>query len=201
MESSNSNSKERELQLTQRLVKQRHSHCMAWFEQLETHLHDLYLNSSSHAVDAFKPAFHSFFGEEHQTFKLKMFRNLDQLRLQLERENLLEVNPRTCLDALRTQFKEFFTSKRVNSSEHLNQCWQKDFEDYMLCEPNTYRHDLLETLDTLEAVIHRAVITYGKLQLQSQDVQINLVQAVDDSLIVSKSSWIRVETIMQSANK
>ncbi|GKD32606.1 hypothetical protein Tco_1248115, partial [Tanacetum coccineum] len=31
---------------------------MAWFEQLETHLHDLYLNCSSHAVDAFKPAFY-----------------------------------------------------------------------------------------------------------------------------------------------
>ncbi|GJY34780.1 hypothetical protein Tco_0419249 [Tanacetum coccineum] len=116
MESSNSNSKERELQLTQRLVKQRHSYCMAWFEQLETHLHDLYLNSSSYAIDAFKPAFHSFFGEEHQTFRLKMFHNLDQLRLQLERENLLEVNPRTCLEALRTQFKEFFASKGANFS-------------------------------------------------------------------------------------
>ncbi|GJU56599.1 hypothetical protein Tco_1230313 [Tanacetum coccineum] len=146
MESLNSNSKKRELQLTQRLVKQRHSHCMTWFEQLETHLRDLYLNSSSHAVDAFKPAFHSFFGEEHQTFRLKMFHNLAQLRLQLERENLL-----------------------------------KDFKEYTSCEPDTYRRDLLENLDTLEAVIHRAVITYGRLQLQSQDVQINPVQAVDDS--------------------
>ncbi|GJS46722.1 hypothetical protein Tco_0596843 [Tanacetum coccineum] len=108
-------------------------------------------------------------------------------------QNLLEVNPRTCLDALRTQFKEFFASKRVNSSEHLNQCWQKDFKEYMFCEPDTYRRDLLENLDTLEAVIYRAAITYGKLQLQSQDVQINLVQAVDDSLIVSKSSWIESE--------
>ncbi|GJZ07414.1 hypothetical protein Tco_0541207, partial [Tanacetum coccineum] len=163
MESLNSNSKERELQLTQRLVKQRHSHCMAWFEQLETHLRDLYLNSSPHVVDAFKPAFHSFFGEEHQTFRLKMFHNLDQLRLQLARENLLEVN-------LRTYFKE-----------------------YTFCEPDTYRRDLLENMDTLEAVIHRAVITYGRLQLQSQDVQINPVQAVDDSLIISKSSWIESE--------
>ncbi|GKE96671.1 hypothetical protein Tco_1581526, partial [Tanacetum coccineum] len=150
MESSNSNSKERELQLTQRLAKQRHS----WFEQLKTHLHDLYLNSSSHAVDAFKPTFHSFFGEEHQTFRLKMFHNLDQLRLQLERDNLLEVNPRSCLEALHIQ------------------------------------RDLLETLDPLEVVIHRAVITYGRLQLQSQDVQINPVHVVDDSLSVSKSSWI-----------
>ncbi|GKB11614.1 hypothetical protein Tco_0845537 [Tanacetum coccineum] len=69
-----------------------HSHCMAWFEQLETHLRNLYLNSSSHAVDVFKLAFHSFFGEEHQTFRLKMSHNLDQLRLQLERENLLEIS-------------------------------------------------------------------------------------------------------------
>ncbi|GJX04020.1 hypothetical protein Tco_0189936 [Tanacetum coccineum] len=143
---------------------------MAWFEQLKTYLRDLYLNSSSHAIDAFKPAFHSFFDEEHQTFRLKMFHNLDQLRLQLERENLLEVNPRTCVEALRTQFKEFFASKRVNSSEHLNQCWQKDFKEYTFCEPDTYRRDLLENLDTLEAI--------------------NSVQAVDDSLIVSKSNWI-----------
>ncbi|GJT21841.1 hypothetical protein Tco_0891778 [Tanacetum coccineum] len=93
-----------------------------------------------------------------------MFHNLDQSRRQLERENLLEVNPRTCLEALRTQFKGFFASKRINSSEHLNQ-----------------------------SVIHRAVITYGRLQLQSQDVQINPVQAVDDRLIVSKSSGIESE--------
>ncbi|GKA30876.1 hypothetical protein Tco_0717181 [Tanacetum coccineum] len=53
--------------------------------------------------------------------------------------------------------------------------------------------DLLENLDTLEAVIHRAVITFGRLQLQSQDAQINPVQAVDDSLNVSKSSWIESE--------
>ncbi|GKC62015.1 hypothetical protein Tco_1089613 [Tanacetum coccineum] len=198
MESSNSNSKERELQLTQRLAKQRHSHCMAWFEQLETHLRDLYLNSSSHVVDAFKPTFHSFFGEEHQTFRVKMFHNLDQLRLQLERDNLHEVNAKTCLEVIRTQFKEFFASKEVNSSDHLNQCWQQDFKEYTLCEPDTYKRDLLKNLDTLEAVIHRVVITYGILcmkenevnALKSQDVRINPVQVVNDSLIVSKSSWI-----------
>ncbi|GKA43486.1 hypothetical protein Tco_0736210, partial [Tanacetum coccineum] len=114
---------------------------MTRFEQLEIHLRDLYLNSSSYAVDAFKPALRSFFGEEHKTFRLKMFHNLDQLRLQLKRENLLEVNPRTCLEALRTQFKEFFSSKGL----HL------------------------------------------------QDVQINPVHAVDDSLSILKSSWIESE--------
>ncbi|GJR65165.1 hypothetical protein Tco_0011230 [Tanacetum coccineum] len=174
-------------------TKQRHSICMTWFEQLETHLHDLYLLNSPYAVDAFKPAFRSFFGEEHQTFKLKMFHNLDQLRLQLERENLHGVNAKTCLQALRTQFKGFLASKGVNATDLLNQGWQQDFEDFTRCEPSAYRRDLLENLDTLEAVIHRAVITYGRLQLQSQDAQINPVQAVDDSLNVSKSSWIESE--------
>ncbi|GKB38957.1 hypothetical protein Tco_0883899 [Tanacetum coccineum] len=224
MESSNSNSKERELQLTQRLAKQRHSNCMTWFEQLETHLHDLYLLNSPYAVDAFKPAFRSFFGEEHQTFKLKMFHNLDQLRLQLERENLHGVNAKTCLQALRTQFKEFLASKGVNATDLLNQGWQQDFEDFTRCEPSAYRRELLENLDTLEAVIHRVVNTYGVLRMkenelnalkengsqlhdeilhehqikssvkmQSQDIQINPVQAMDDSLIVLKSRLIEPE--------
>ncbi|GJU40287.1 hypothetical protein Tco_1193244 [Tanacetum coccineum] len=94
-------------------------------EQLETHLHDLYLLNSPYAVDAFKPAFRSFFGEEHQTFKLKMFHNLDQLRLQLERENLHGVNAKTCLQALRTQFKEFFASKGVNATDLLESSWHR----------------------------------------------------------------------------
>ncbi|GJU19590.1 hypothetical protein Tco_1440099 [Tanacetum coccineum] len=99
-----------------------------------------------------------------------MFHNLYQLWLQLKRENLHGVNVKKnkdCLQQLRTQFKN-------------------------ILPPKGYR-DLLENLDTLEAVIHRAVITYGRLQLQSQDVQINPVQAVDDSLIVSKSSRIESE--------
>ncbi|GJU47134.1 hypothetical protein Tco_1204400 [Tanacetum coccineum] len=225
MESSNSNSKERELQLTQRLAKQRHSNCMTWFEQLETHLHDLYLLNSPYAVDAFKPAFRSFFGEEHQTFKLKMFHNLDQLRLQLERENLHGVNAKTCLQALKTQFKEFLASKGVNATDLLNQGWQQDFEDFTRCEPSAYRRELLENLDTLEAVIHRVVNTYGVLRMkenevnalkengsqlhdeilhehqikssvkmQSQDIQINPVQAMDDSLIVSKKHETKCPT-------
>ncbi|GJW90849.1 retrovirus-related pol polyprotein from transposon TNT 1-94 [Tanacetum coccineum] len=79
----------------------------------------------------------------------------------------------------------------LNTKDYLTKFDPKsyeEFKEYMFYEPDTYRHDLLENLDTLEAVIHRAVITYARLQLQSRDVQINPVQAADDSLIVSKSS-------------
>ncbi|GJS61186.1 hypothetical protein Tco_0655970 [Tanacetum coccineum] len=167
----------------------KNSSCMTWFEQLETHLHDLYLLNSPYAVDAFKPAFRSFFGKEHQTFKLKMFHNLDQLRLQLERENLHGVNAKTCLQALRTQFKEFLASKGVNATDLLNQGWQQDFEDFTRCEPSAYKRELLENLDTLEAlhdeILHEHQIK-SSVKMQSQDIQINPVQAMDDSLIVSK---------------
>ncbi|GJV20694.1 uncharacterized mitochondrial protein-like protein [Tanacetum coccineum] len=201
MESSNSNLKERELQLTQLFVKQRHSYCMTWLEQLEIHLHDLYLDNSSHDIDAFKPAFHTLFGEEHQTFRLKMFHNLNQLRLQLERKNLHEVNAKTCLEVLRTQFKEFFASKGVNSLDHLNQCWQQDFKEYTFCEPETYRRTLLRNLDILETAIRRALndeILHEheikkSFKPQSQDVLINSIQAVNASLGVTESSGIESE--------
>nr|GEU62215.1 hypothetical protein [Tanacetum cinerariifolium] len=56
--------------------------------------------------------------------------------------------------------------------------------------------NLLENLDTLEAVIHRAVITYGILRMKENEInalKINLVQAVDDSMIISKSIWTESE--------
>ncbi|GJU40991.1 hypothetical protein Tco_1193948 [Tanacetum coccineum] len=64
---------------------------------------------------------------------------------------------RLCLQALRTQFKEFLASKGVNATDLLNQGWQQDFEDFTRCEPSAYRRELLENLDTLEAVIHKAL--------------------------------------------
>ncbi|GJY64311.1 hypothetical protein Tco_0465771 [Tanacetum coccineum] len=99
-----------------------------------------------------------------------MFYNLDQLRQQFERENLHEVNAKNCLEVLRTQFKEFFASQGVNSSDHLHQCWQQDFEDYTYCEPKTYRRDLLNNLDLPEDFIDKSVIKYGELRMKENEV-------------------------------
>ncbi|GJR63355.1 hypothetical protein Tco_1505517 [Tanacetum coccineum] len=142
---------------------------MTWFEQLETHLHDLYLLNSPYAVDAFKPAFRSFFGEEHQTFKLKMFHNLDQLRLHLERENLHGVNAKTCLQALRTPLQEFPWPQMENELNALK-------------ENGSQLHD---------EILHEHQIK-SSVKMQSQDIQINPVQAMDDNEL-SKSSLIKPE--------
>ncbi|GKB07667.1 hypothetical protein Tco_0835951 [Tanacetum coccineum] len=46
-----------------------------------------------------------------------MYHNVNQLQWQLERENLHSCDPKTCLDLLKTQFKEFFDSKEVDELE------------------------------------------------------------------------------------
>ncbi|GJU54835.1 hypothetical protein Tco_1228549 [Tanacetum coccineum] len=158
MESLISNFQEIELHETQLVVKQLHSVRMLWFEQLETHLSNLYHNKLSRAADAFKPAFLAFFGADHQTFGLKMFHNLDQLKLQFKRENLHEVHAKTCLEVLRLQFKEYFAS------------------------PATVQDEIFMSNQIMKSV-----------KMQSQDIQINPVQAVDDSSIVSKNSLIESE--------
>ncbi|GJW04824.1 hypothetical protein Tco_1563680 [Tanacetum coccineum] len=93
-----------------------HSNGMACFKGLESHLKTLYPISDFSVTlkRDFETAFIAFFGEEHQTFQMKMFHNLDQLQLQFERENLHAVNAKTCLEVLRTQFKEFFCLKKIN---------------------------------------------------------------------------------------
>ncbi|GKC88814.1 hypothetical protein Tco_1149463 [Tanacetum coccineum] len=110
-----------------------------------------------------------------------MFHNLDQLRWQFDRENLHEVNAKTCLKVLRTQFKQFFASKGVTSLDYLNQLDQENFKDYTGCEPETYRSNLLVHLDILEKFIDKSVLNYAilheheieqSLKLQSKDVQI-----------------------------
>nr|GEU32045.1 retrovirus-related Pol polyprotein from transposon TNT 1-94 [Tanacetum cinerariifolium] len=100
-----------------------------------------------------------------------MFHNFDQFMWQFERENFHEVNAKTCLEVLRTQFKEFFASKRVTSSDYLNRLNQENFKDYTGCEPETYRSNLLKCLDILAKCIDKRVLKYGELQMKESEVK------------------------------
>ncbi|GJX51166.1 hypothetical protein Tco_0278011 [Tanacetum coccineum] len=88
-----------------------HQKCLAWLKELKSHLGILHKFSEARNTRPFEFAFRIFFHEEHQNFKEKMYHNLNQLQWQLERQNLHSCDPKTCLDVLRTQFKEFFDSK------------------------------------------------------------------------------------------
>ncbi|GJU46589.1 reverse transcriptase domain-containing protein [Tanacetum coccineum] len=114
---------------------------------------------------------------------MKMFRNLDQLQLQFEKENLHAVNAKTCLEVLRTQLKEFFASKGVTSSDYVDHLWQEDFKDYTGCEPEPYKSDLLKYLDILDKFIDKKVLKYDELRMKE----------LDANLVVTKSSGIESE--------
>ncbi|GJY22129.1 hypothetical protein Tco_0394695 [Tanacetum coccineum] len=148
MESLNSNSQERELHQLQLEERQMHSTDMACFKGLEAYLKTL----SDH--------------EEHQTFRMNMFDDLDQLHLQFENENLHAVNAKTCLEVLK-----------------YGELWMKE------CEVKTIK----ETEKSLnEAILHEHEIEIS-FKLKSKHVQINPVQAVDANLVITKSSGIELE--------
>ncbi|GKC10675.1 hypothetical protein Tco_1007457 [Tanacetum coccineum] len=114
MESSSSNSKERELQQMQLEERQLHSNCMAWFKELKIHLETIHNNKF--LVGRNKIPYVIEF-RILLTFSEKMYHNLNKLQWQLERENLHSCDPKTCLDVLRTQFKEFFDLEEVKASD------------------------------------------------------------------------------------
>ncbi|GJV53773.1 hypothetical protein Tco_1449514 [Tanacetum coccineum] len=150
---------------------------MTWFEQLETHLHDLYLLNSPYVVDAFKPAFRViYFVKIKQDFQIEEVHNLDQLKLQLERANLHGVNAKTCLQALKTQFKEFIASKGVNGTDLLNQGGQRRLEYItrdLLIEPENNMHVSKSEIET---------------QMQRQEEKFDMREAVNVGLVVTESS-------------
>ncbi|GJT83338.1 hypothetical protein Tco_1057680 [Tanacetum coccineum] len=141
MESSSSNSKERELQQMQLEERELHQNCMAKFNELKTHLEFLQNTNRRYQI-----AFRTFFQEEHETFRLKMQHNL-------------------------TPFKNFFDSKEVNALDFHNKSWQKHFRDYTSHEPKTYRHDLLWYLNDLDKLIDERVLKYGELRMKESEVQ------------------------------
>ncbi|GJV49322.1 hypothetical protein Tco_1439534 [Tanacetum coccineum] len=170
---------------------------MAWFEQLETHLHDLYLLNSPYAVDAFKPAFCSFFGDEHQTFKLKMFHNLDQLRLQLERENLHGVNAKTCSSSTQNSVQGFLASKGVNATDSSESRWMTSENVSKSSGIESENNNALSTsVNGTQLQQHESLVT------ESTTLEVNLntdVKALDAGLVITESSRTKGGEIDQDA--
>ncbi|GJZ68571.1 hypothetical protein Tco_0631811, partial [Tanacetum coccineum] len=173
MESSSSNSEEKELQQMQLEERELHQKCMARFKELKTHLEFLH-NINNLSLSRNKPyeiAFQIFFQEEYESFRMKLHHILNQLQWQLESKYLHLSNPKSCLDVLRTPFKKFFDSKEVNAYDFNNKSWQKDFKDYTRQEPKTYKCNLLQYLDVLDKLIDERALKYGELQIKEREVQ------------------------------
>ncbi|GJY39445.1 hypothetical protein Tco_0425809 [Tanacetum coccineum] len=170
-----------------------HSNGMACFKGLESHLRSLYPNSYDHVrrPRLVELAFRRFFGEEHQPFRKKMLHNLDQLQLQFEKETLHAVN----------HFKDYMGSEpetyRSILLMHLDLL--EKFIDKSVLKYGELRMQegevkaIKETEKRLnEATLHVHEIEQS-LKLQSKDVPINIVKALDARLGVTESSGTESE--------
>ncbi|GJW15061.1 hypothetical protein Tco_0019194 [Tanacetum coccineum] len=183
-----------------------HSNGMTCFNRLESHLRSLYQNSFVHVErpKLVEMAFHRFIGEEHQIFRKKMLHNLDQLRMQFERKNIHAVNV-TSLARLNSILPENFKvykgcepeTYRSNLLKYLNifaKCIDKRILKY--CEL-WMKESEVKAIKETEKLLNKAIPHEHEIEksfkLQSKDVQINPVQAVDANLVVTKSSGIESE--------
>ncbi|GKD16425.1 hypothetical protein Tco_1205583 [Tanacetum coccineum] len=133
-------------------------------------LHRLSFALSGNIV-GFQRAVGIYFGEEHMTFKHKMFHNLDKLQWQLDRKNLHECDPKTCLEVLKTQFENLFAPKKVNASDYDKQCLQKYFKECTGMEPHAYRHKLLYEVDEVGKIIDGRVLYDEELWMKEREVK------------------------------
>ncbi|GJU37029.1 hypothetical protein Tco_1185383 [Tanacetum coccineum] len=69
------------------------------------------------------------------------------------------------------QFKEFFASKRVNSSDSNNKSHKQYFKDYTGREPQVYRHKLIICFDELERLLNERARLIEDLRMKEREVE------------------------------
>ncbi|GKD08414.1 hypothetical protein Tco_1188099 [Tanacetum coccineum] len=186
MESSSSNSEEMELQEMQLEGRELHQKYFAWFKNLKTHLEFLHNTSNISVWLNMRPyeiAFRIFFHEEYETFKVKKDKNLNQFQWQLERKIIHLSNPKSCLKVLRTPFKEFFDSKKVNASDFENKSWQNTFKD--IRDGNLKLTNQQQSLVTEGAILEACLVTKGATL---EACLVNESRALDDNLVVKETT-------------
>nr|GEU83576.1 hypothetical protein [Tanacetum cinerariifolium] len=100
-----------------------------------------------------------------------MYHNMIQLQRQLERDNFHGHNSKACLVVLRTQFKEFFESRRVTALDFENKSWQKSFTEGTKNTPGNFRSFVLRYLEELDKLIDEKVLKCGELRIKENEVQ------------------------------
>jgi hypothetical protein len=142
MESSCSKSLENELHQPQKLTDNAKERCIECFQLLHSHLKVLferpgYLTGYERAF-AYERAFTSPFGQDVQTFTVKMSQYLDQLEQQLDKGNFSEGRSMAAFCVINNQLQVFIDSQFTE-----NQMINKYFTNYTGIEVNAFRETLL----------------------------------------------------------
>ncbi|GJY30840.1 hypothetical protein Tco_0414335 [Tanacetum coccineum] len=120
-------------------------------------------------------AFQFLFREKFQSFMNIFDNNIDQLKKQLEKEELHECDSKTCLAVLKKQFDTFFDLKPSLSSSYQYQselARQKEiFQEYAHYTYQSLKETILAYLDTIDKMIDERACHEEELRIIEKDVK------------------------------
>ncbi|GJZ50920.1 hypothetical protein Tco_0605435 [Tanacetum coccineum] len=180
MESSFSNTADRELQQLQERMTKTRKNCSIYFELINKHskyLLNIRWFACTRIEDGFKLPIQRYFGDNHDTLIKKLSYNIDNLQRQLKNEYLQECESMTCFKVLRAQFETFFTSKHVESSERDDQVLKQRFQEYTSKELQYFRRELLYYMESLEMNIGRRALH----ESESLNAGVDSEASIDDN--------------------
>ncbi|GKA23887.1 hypothetical protein Tco_0709920 [Tanacetum coccineum] len=114
---------------------------------------------------------------------------MDKLEEQLTKEKLHENDSKTALTALMTPFQMFFHLEWPMNTTFKS---RDDFQKYMGYYTHIFKETMIRDITVIEKYLIEVILheheIQKRLELQSNDVKINPVQALEASLVVTKSS-------------
>ncbi|GJU34819.1 hypothetical protein Tco_1183173 [Tanacetum coccineum] len=140
MESSNSNSQERELYQLQQMQHKAKESCMKSFRLLQSHLQVLSYNDLK-INGCFERAFATLFEQDVQTFTGIMLLNLDQLEKQLDKDEFQGDRSMAAFCVINKQFQMFIDTQ--STWDYDSQMTEKYFAEYTGIEVKQFRETLL----------------------------------------------------------
>nr|GEW17118.1 hypothetical protein [Tanacetum cinerariifolium] len=151
----------------------------------------------------FKRAFMSLFGQDADTFTSTMLLNVDHLQKQLDKDEFQEDGSMTAFRDVNNQFQKFIDSQVT--LDYDSQMTEKYFVEYTGIEVKHFRDTLLQHMENVKKfVLERArhqrkyARRVNKRLMQMQESNIDMGKAVNDDLVVPKSS--ETESEVQDVN-
>ncbi|GJV69288.1 hypothetical protein Tco_1484797 [Tanacetum coccineum] len=142
------------------------------FYNFQIYIHGLHPNSFYQSGEY---AFQFLFGEKFQSFKNIFDNNIDQLKKQLDKEELHECDSKTCLAVLKKQFDTFFDLKSSLSSSYQYQSKlvrQKEiFQEYAHYTYQSLKETILAYLITIDKIIDERACHEEELRIIEKDVK------------------------------
>lgn len=150
-ESSCSNSQENELHQPIKLPDNAKDCCIECFRSLHSHLKVLFAKPGY--LGGYNRAFATLFGQDAETFTVKMTLYLDQLQQQFEKGEFSEGRSMAALCVINNQLQAFTDSRFTEEYDHESQMTKTSFATYTGIEVDVFRVTLLQLMGNVRSTL------------------------------------------------